>query len=292
MSLQLNLEPTLILNTAYNFGKVFIVVGAGGTGGYFIPNLARQIAITNGLRKIEGLPEHKLIIIDQDEVSLSNLNRQNFIEKDLDKNKAEVLASRYGVAFSTNIEYLDQYITSPEMLVNIAASSCENNYDHLPVIVDCVDNNKTRVFIHEAIEQMAHRFVGVYSLSSGNEFLNGQVVCGFKPGGLLGRRDYYNTRDFFRTPNVAEMFPEILEGEDKLPTELSCDEAAVSHPQNIMTNITAANHLFNFANILLTASLDSDEMPGLSYFAITFDTQNGTYRTFLNKESVIKQYVE
>ncbi|MEX3713487.1 ThiF family adenylyltransferase [Cytobacillus horneckiae] len=289
--MQLNLEETYTLNTSYHMAKVFIVIGAGGTGGYLIRDLARQIAITNRLRKIEGLLEHKLIIVDADEVSLSNLNRQNFIEKDLGKNKAEVLSTRYGVAYGLSIQYLDEYITSAEMLEGIVMSAVDAVHDQMPVIVDCVDNNKTRVFIHEAIQTLWGKTRGVYSLSSGNEFLNGQVVCGFRPG-RYEHASGYNSGAWFRTPTVTEMFPEILEGGDKLPTELSCDEAAVSHPQNIMTNITAANHLFNFANILMTAKYDNEELPGLTFFAITYDTQKGTYRTFLNKKSVIEQYIE
>lgn len=290
MSLELNLEQTFTLDTQYTVPKVFIVVGAGGTGGYFIPNLARQISIMNNLRKVEGLVEHKLLIIDEDTVSLSNLNRQNFIEKDLDKNKAEVLSTRYGIAFGLNIQYLDQYIINKEMLQDVIASACP---DHcIPVLVDCVDNNKTRVFIHEAIEALRKKYqYGIFSLSSGNEFLNGQVVCGYKTRGIGPNEHSHYEENIFETPSVVEMFPEILEGGDKLPTELSCDEATVSHPQNIMTNITAANHLFNFANILLTAKLSNQEMPGLTYFAVTFDTQKGIYRTFLNKESVINQYI-
>ncbi|MFE7817854.1 ThiF family adenylyltransferase [Priestia megaterium] len=288
-TLQLNLETTYNLDTSYHISKLFVVVGAGGTGGYLIPNLARQISITNKLRKMEGLPPHKLVLIDADTVSLSNLNRQNFVEKDLEKNKAEVLSTRYGVAFSTNIQYLDEYITSTEMLTKLVLSLMENEPPMIPVLVDCVDNNKTRVFLHEAALELQQKTRGVFSLSSGNEFLNGQVVCGFLPG-----RGYVNElgqNSWFRTPMVGEMFPEVLEGADKLPTELSCDEAAVSHPQNIMTNITAANLLFNFANILLTARTDNEDMSGLHCFAITFDTRKGIYRTFLNKESVINQYL-
>lgn len=290
MAFQLNLEPTFTLNTSYQMAKVFVVVGAGGTGGYFIPNLARQISITNKLRRIERLPEHKLLIIDQDAVSLSNLNRQNFVEKDLDSNKAEVLATRYGVAFQTNIQFLDQYITSTKVLEDIVLASCSDINTQIPVIVDCVDNNKTRVFIHEAVQNLKKKVRGIYSLSSGNEFLNGQVVCGFVPGKGSNSSSLYNS-SWFRTPTVTEMFPEILEGGDKLPTELSCDEAAVSHPQNIMTNINAATELFKFANILLTANTENEELPGLKYFAVTFDTQQGTTRTFLNKKSVIDEFI-
>lgn len=290
MTIQLNLEPTFTLDTSYHSPKIFFVIGAGGTGGYLIPNLARQISITNKLRRIEGYDEHKLIIIDADEVSLSNLNRQNFIEKDLGRNKAQVLSARYGVAFETNIQFLDEYIVSTEMLVKVVKSVAKSTHNGaMPVIVDCVDNNKTRVFIHEAVNQLKKEYNAVISLSSGNEFLTGQVVCGFKTRHSQGpSRDYPS---WFETPMVTEMFPEILEGGDKLPTELSCDEAAVSHPQNIMVNITAANHLFNFANTLLTAKDTNDELKGLSYFAVTYDTQKGTYRTFLNKETELTRYL-
>lgn len=291
-NIELNLEPVLTLNTQYGQAKRFVVIGAGGTGGYLIPNLARQISITNGLRRIEGADEHSLLIIDRDRISPNNLNRQNFIEKDLERNKAEVLATRYGIAFSTSIQYLDEYITSAEMLRDIVLGLCKEDFS-IPVIVDCCDNNATRVLIHEAIQMLKEELVNsnIYSLSSGNELYTGQVVCGLTLG--KGLTPYINYKDKFAfpTPCVTDMFPEILEGGDKLPTELSCDEAAISHPQNIMTNITAANLLFNFANTLLTANVHKEENPGLSYFAVTFDTQNGNFRTFFNRESVIKQYI-
>jgi len=266
--------------------KSFIVVGAGGTGGYFIPNLARQVSLENKIRKLQGLDLHTIIIIDLDVIELKNLSRQNFIEKDLGRNKAQVLAERYGMAFGTEIHYLDQYIESAEKLIEIA-DSFSTDTNRIPVFVDCVDNNATRVLIHEAVHKQAEK-KSVFSLSSGNELYNGQVVCGHKmPVYMNQYKDLYA----FDTPTVTEMFPEILEGGDKLPSEMSCDEAAVSHPQNIMTNITAANLLFNFANIILTANIEKEENPGLRYFAVTFDTQTGVQRTFQNKKSVIGQYL-
>lgn len=291
MNLSLDLEPVLTLNTDYRTPKKFIVIGAGGTGGYLIPNLARQISITNGLRRIEELEEHSLLIVDADTVSPKNLNRQNFIEKDLERNKAEVLATRYGVAFSTDIQFLDEYITSAEMLRDIV-QGMQSRGGFIPVIVDCCDNNATRVLIHEAIQLLKKDTDYLYSLSSGNELYTGQVVCGMVLGDRLKVYETYENHEIFRTPTVADMFPEILEGGDKLPTEMSCDEAAISHPQNIMTNITAGNLLFNFANTLLTADIHNEDNPGLNYFAVTFDTQNGNFRTFFNKESVIKQYID
>src|SRR5699024_7669810 len=218
----------------------------------------------------------------------------NFIESDLNENKAIVMSTRYGNAFSTNVQHLDEYITSTEQLVEIVNSVTNNAKDYnqqfadIPIIVDCVDNNKTRVFIHEAVKEIS-KYRDIYSLSSGNEFYNGQVVCGYFP---KKNQSHYFSNDLFHTPSVTEMFPEILEGGDKLPTELSCDEAAVSHPQNIMTNITAANLLFSFTNIILTSDPNNELNPGLMYFAQTFDTQTGVIRSFPNKKSIIDQYIK
>lgn len=285
--MQLNLEQTLILNTNYVRPKVFIVVGAGGTGGYFIPNLARQVSLQNKLRSVEGLEPHQIIIVEGDRIEPHNLNRQNFIEKDLDKNKAAVLAERYGVAFGIEIKYLDSFITESKQLIDIVNRINKGSKRYTPVFVDCVDNNKTRVLIHEAVNSLPE--LDRFYLSSGNEQYNGQVVCGFKPSRWSSSE--YRHNYFFETPMVTEMFPEILEGGDKLPTEMSCDEAAVSHPQNIMTNIFAANHLFNFANMILTGDISKEDNPGLKYFAVTFDTQTGVQRTFSNKKSVIGEYI-
>lgn len=62
------LAPKLVIPTRYDMQKHFIVVGAGGTGGYLIPNLARQVSLQNKIRRVENLPPHKITIIDADVV--------------------------------------------------------------------------------------------------------------------------------------------------------------------------------------------------------------------------------
>ena len=64
---------------------------------------------------------------------------------------------------------------------------------------------------------------------------------------------------------------------------MNCDEVAVSHPQNIMTNMTAAMLLFSFSNLIMTGDTEEEDNPGLTYFAQTFDTQNENFRRFLTK---------
>lgn len=287
--MQLNLEPTRVLSTIYHRPKYFFVVGAGGTGSYFIPNLIRQISITNKIRKMEGFLPHQVILIDGDQVSESNLNRQNFIRNDLGEYKAEVLANRYGSAFGITVPFLNDYVTSSHQFMTTISSQLHFlSNDYIPVIVECVDNNKTRFLIHSTYQLLSQQLPMVYSISSGNEELTGQVVCGFK----YNSRHYSNhTNDvLFNLPAVGEMFPEVLLAEDKLPTELSCDEAAVSSPQNIMTNITAANHLFNFANNILMSRKDDEQLPGLRHFAVTFDLATGSSHTYLTKSTTLARY--
>ena len=68
----------------------FIVVGAGGTGGYLIRDLARLIGTFN----LQNNMDMSIIVIDGDKVEPKNLIRQNFIKSDLGKYKAEVMAAR------------------------------------------------------------------------------------------------------------------------------------------------------------------------------------------------------
>jgi molybdopterin/thiamine biosynthesis adenylyltransferase len=284
----LDLEPIYTLNTSYDQAKFFIVIGCGGTGGYFVPGLANMVRNANLIRKMEGLEPHRILLIDADDIELKNLQRQNFIVKDLDKNKAEVLASRYGNAFEIEIEFLNEYITNKEMLVDIIQSRSRC----IPVIVDAVDNNKTRLFIHEAAKEISATR-DIFVLSSGNEQFHGQVLCSFIPRLQFDKEHLLLENRKFRTPLLGEVYPEVLNGDDKLPTEMSCDEMAVSAPQNIAVNRRAAQYLFEFANILIYAKLsdEGDSLTGLSYYKVTFDVSKGTSHTAFNKKSEFEKYL-
>ena len=292
------LEYTYPLYTNYDQPKNIVVVGAGGTGGYLIPNLARQVALQNKLRAISDLRPHTLTIIEADEVELKNLTRQNFIERDIEKNKGQVLAERYGAAFGLTINFVPEYIESKDQLKTIINRVREaQGYNMMPVLVDCVDNNATRQIMHEAVREISTQGKDIFFLSSGNEEWSGQVICTHLP------REYTRGRwkmaevgqggvRQFRTPILGEMFPETMQPnpEEKLPTQMSCAERAVSAPQNILTNMVAANLLFTFLNTILTAN--SSEGEGLKHFAVMFDAQNSVYRTLFNKKSEIEKYVK
>ena len=75
-----------------------IIIGAGGTGGYVIPHLYRiSFAAERSMR---------ILVCDGDVVEEKNLIRQNFVEQDVGRNKAQVLAERYSAAFGIECEYI------------------------------------------------------------------------------------------------------------------------------------------------------------------------------------------
>jgi hypothetical protein len=119
----------------------------------------------------------------------------------------------------------------------------------------------------------------MFWLDSGNEEWAGQVVCGYNIGTEVNKEN--KTPHVFNLPCVADIYPEILDGGDKLPTEMSCAERAVSNPQNIQTNQTAANQLMSYANTILTA--DAREGNGLKSHQVIFDVTTPSYSTTLNK---------
>ena len=85
-----------------------VVLGAGGTGGYVIPHLYR----------LGYASEHptRIIVCDGDVVEQKNLIRQNFVEQDIGRNKAQALAARYAAAFGIECEYRPEFIETQEEL--------------------------------------------------------------------------------------------------------------------------------------------------------------------------------
>ncbi|MDK2600480.1 ThiF family adenylyltransferase [Bacillus stercoris] len=279
MDFQLALQPTYTLDTQYRVAKHWIVVGAGGNGGYFIPQLVRQISLQNKMRRIENLLTHSVTIIDADGVEDKNLTRQNFLSRDVGYNKAEVMAKRYGAAFGVEINYIPEYLTDENMLESIIKQGTPHS---IPVIVGAVDNNKTRAIIHNVFKSRKNTFW----LDAGNEEWAGQVVCGFNSG--KGTPQNGNkTPHLFDLPAVTDIYPEVLEATDKLPHELSCAERSVSNPQNIFTNQTASTLLLGFANTILTANARNGE--GLKSHAVAFDAQTPSFTTTLNKMQFLKK---
>jgi PRTRC genetic system ThiF family protein len=249
----------------------FIVIGAGGTGGYLIPNLARQVSMINQREKRFNF----ITIADADVTEEKNLIRQNFISSDIGMNKAEVMASRYSGAFGIPIASVNRYIEDEETLLKIMTQTPHT----LPVVIGCVDNNKTRQMIAKLFYSRKKTFI---FLDSGNEQYTGQVVFGFNGSGN-------GNPNLFYMPCITDVFPDVMEDSStKFVTEMSCAEQAISHPQSIATNITAANILFEFCNMVL----NSREIDGIKTNTVLFNTITATTTQFMNTdEQLAKRYI-
>lgn len=214
------------------------VIGCGGTGGYLVPNLSRLIAV-----KTSDYIQSNLVLIDGDEVEYKNLSRQNFIERDLGKNKAEVLANRYSKAFNINIFSQNEYLSKIcSEITEISSSFAEEHKQEtqskkyikkLNVIISCVDNVGTRCDIIKYIgKQIANNLnTSTVVIDAGNTEFAGQVL--------------YTGKNM---PTFIDIFPDTEDVKDR-PNELSCADHALSAPQNIAANMTAAQLIFNYFNI-------------------------------------------
>lgn len=206
-------------------------VGCGGTGGYLVPKVARLLYC---------LSEHKkhfkiqYLLVDGDNVEEANLYRQNFIPADIGRNKAEVMAERYGGHFQVDIQYAPFRLESVEHLSRLM--SVPDSFNTFKILFGCVDNNRARRIMHEYFQQARN----IVYIDAGNGKYSGQVVVGYRnaSGGTV-------------LPSVGDLFPEIWEEEEKTPHR-NCAINALEAPQNIGANDLAASLVFSILNILLT----------------------------------------
>lgn len=192
-----------------------IFVGAGGTGGYLIRDAIRMFSnIPNVLAR------PSVVIYDDDIVEPKNIGRQNFVEADIGKHKAEVLAKRYGCAFGVPVSYVNERFTEAK------ARAAVRTYSTL--VIDTVDNKKTRVMLDKS---------QVDWLSIGNTEHNGQIT--------------YRSFGYGLNRSVVTIYPdefseEKLQEEAEAESRISCGDNAVSFPQTIAINITGAVLGLNF----------------------------------------------
>ncbi|MCI8521262.1 MAG: hypothetical protein HFE51_09895 [Clostridia bacterium] len=232
-----------------------ILIGAGGTGGYIAPHLYR-IAYASGR-------DVRIIIADGDIVEKKNLIRQNFVSCDVGRNKAQVVAERYASAFGIKAEYIPDFIEDKKTLKMLTDNGYYYNSEGRKVIlIGAVDNNRSRQLCHKIFNETRN----IIYIDSGNGEYTGQVVCGIRKNGRT------------ITKPVAGMYPDILQGDEKFPTELSCAERSVSAPQSIAANLFASTIV---ASILYQLIVCGD----LSVRKTTFSSQTMNTKTLLSKRS-------
>lgn len=207
-----------------------VILGAGGTGGYVIPHLYR-IAYASG-RKC------RVIIVDGDTVEKKNLIRQNFSMQDIGENKAAVMAERYSSVFGIETEYIPQYIEDASDLYELLyfdKYSYSLDTKPISILIGAVDNNRSRAMCNDVFKKLDD----IIYIDSGNGEFSGQVVCGVKANGRVLRKP------------VARIYPDILQDDDKFPSELSCAERSISAPQSVAANIFASTAIVTMLYYLL-----------------------------------------
>lgn len=139
-----------------------VIIGCGGTGGRLVPH------ITQLLSTQEWMPTKKVTLIDPDAVEYKNLKRQNFIEPDVGRNKAEVLAERYGTAYDMETAFF------PEFARKSGTAAMKLAIQEASVIIMCVDTVKARHEILGLIGEMSSPAAVI--IDTGNEDVFGQVA--------------------------------------------------------------------------------------------------------------------
>lgn len=164
------------------FPESIMVFGCGGTGGWLAPKLVK---ILNDAMNKRMADKFTVLFVDGDEIEEKNLIRQNFITQDIGKNKAEVMAERYGIHFHDKIDvgfidtYLvDKYYDVPEEFATKFGriEDVAMFQDRSPsLIINLIDNGKTRKLIHKFASSKAVRGKVFNVLDVANNEYNGQL---------------------------------------------------------------------------------------------------------------------
>lgn len=217
-----------------------LVIGSGGTGTYFLKEVSRLISSDEEIQgKISSMT-----IADGDIVEKKNLSRQCFRREDIGRNKASVMAEVLNETFELKWQVYPHYLTDIESMTKIFPPN--QGKKHIPVIIGCVDNHAARLLC----EKYFNSAENCIYFDSANEFFSGETVFAFKiKGKVLG-------------PCRSHYFKDILNGDLRAVTEISCEELNQASPQHIFTNMMAGLQLLSAFSRLMQGKM----APGVSYF--------------------------
>lgn len=224
-----------------------VQVGCGGNGGYLTQRLVKLLAsLTNN----SDHTTFDYTLVDLDLVEEKNLQRQPFLPRDLNKNKAKVLAERYGMSYQFPVYYREEYVESLDELANCFRSNHETFVPDASrvlfrVLIGAVDNHASRKIMHNYF--MADRGLiyidcgvdGVSLEGTGEE----KIRSGYAGHCVVG----LHHNDTILAP-VAGIYPDILEDKESLLPSQSCGQNIVSQPQRMQTNEMAALITMGYLN--------------------------------------------
>jgi len=194
-----------------------LVVGCGGNGSAIAAGLPYLHQALLAFGHPEGI---QVTLLDPEVISATNCVRQPFSQSEIGLYKSVVLANRLNLFWGLDWQGVPERLDPKRRL------------DGVDIVIGCVDTRKARAAIAKCAEDWSEVD---YWLDLGNNADSGQFVLG-EP---LNRR---NRRHRLRLRTVAELFPEVIQGEldgDDLP---SCSAAEALDRQEPFVNSTLANH--------------------------------------------------
>lgn len=215
-----------------------LVVGSGGTGTYFLKEISRFLSGNTAAANMIS----KMVICDGDIVEGKNLSRQCFSSEDIGRKKAVVMAEILNLSFQLNWSAYPKYLSDISDMDKFFPKDSKN----VPVIIGCVDNHGARLLMEDFFSQ---RKDCIY-FDAANEFSNGEAVFAYKAD------------DIVLGPCRSSYFPDILKGDTRNVTDISCEELNQVEPQHILANMAAGMQLLSaFINLL-----NGKATPGVTYF--------------------------
>jgi molybdopterin/thiamine biosynthesis adenylyltransferase len=200
-----------------------VVVGLGGVGSILIERLCRFLNFSN------EAPPH-ILLVDGDEYEIKNYERQEFTRLG---NKADIKAGELSMKFNKLIiDAWEDYIDEGNVSDVIESGN---------IVFMCVDNHKTRKIISNYCKTMED----ITLISGGNDLTDGNVQFYVRENG----------KDL--TCDLCKYHPEIANPEDKLPTEMSCEELSMSEPQLYFANLGVATIMcWTYYNVVVKKDYD------------------------------------
>ncbi|KXS55284.1 MAG: UBA/THIF-type NAD/FAD binding protein [Marinobacter sp. T13-3] len=222
-----------------------LLIGAGGNGAEFFDGLMRlhQAMIALGSAGLQ------VTVMDDDEVTPSNIVRQRFWPHEIGENKAVALASRTNLIMGTTWNAVPTRFTQKTLT---AAGRAD-------LIVTAVDNRKTRHLLGSQDKHDNPFMASTLWLDMGCDRDKGQVVLG-----QLGDNDLGDS-----WPTAAAHFPDLMNDDDPAADRPSCSAADSLSRQDLMINQTVAGAAIN----LLWKSLRTGTVP---YNGVMIDLAEGS----------------
>lgn len=266
---------------------MYIIVGVGGTGSYALKNIIQYL---NGKKT-----RSKIVLIDGDVLEEKNLTRQGFLQRDLNKNKAEALGERFNkvVPVQVTLEYYTSFIETVEDI----EKHCTGNVRRIHLI-SCVDNNMARFRMIMTQHKLHHDLNKQVSfIDAGNSEYTGQTLLSVLKKDVpptinfeYGKERVGMTYKEQEGHLISTIFDNDENWKDNLTVgdhEMSCEVNVESSPQNILTNMTSATCIVQMLHKVTTNDLTEN-------MRIQFNTTVSTIEKMKVKENKdrIKEIVE